>query len=319
MNWRRASGFLCVGFLVAQIGIAAEEGAGLGSANPADKSRPTVVSEKSDSLQASLKKALSVPPFGNLIRRNRLSVALADLSDSKPQYAGIHDDTMRYAASLPKIAILLSVFDEIQRGNIPYTPQLKERMERMIRFSSNPDSTSLIRQVGFPSIARTLEDPRFKLYDPAFNGGLWIGKDYGGGLGRWKRDPLHNISHGATARQVARFFVMLDQGRLINEWSSREMKDILSRPGIRHKFVKGLEKRPGSTIYRKSGTWRDWHCDAALVERDGRKYVAVALLEGKNSTGILARLILRLDDLIMRSATVTKSALDRSSESFQIR
>jgi beta-lactamase class A len=53
-------------------------------------------------------------------------------------------------------------------------------------------------------------------------------------------------------------------------------------------------------VYRKSGTWRNYHADAALVERDGRSYVAVALLESPtNSTqGVLSSLIVRLDDLI---------------------
>ena len=65
----------------------------------------------------------------------------------------------------------------------------------------------------------------------------------------------------------------------------------------------GLENaRPRSVVYRKSGTWRNYHADAALVERDGRAYVAVVLLESptNSSQGVLASLIVRLDDLIFR-------------------
>jgi len=249
-------------------------------------------------LQAGLRRVLNERPFRSLVARRQLSVALVDLSDStRLRYAGVEDDRMRYAASLPKIAIMLGVFDQVDRGRLAYTPELREQLEDMIRRSDNPTSTELIRLVGFENIANTLQDPRYELYDPDRQGGLWVGKDYGGDLGYWQRDPMHNISHGATARQVARFMVMVDQGMLVSPWASAEMKDIMGHPAIHHKFVLGLDARPGSVIYRKSGTWQNWHADAAIVERDGKKYVAVALLESV-TTGVLARLIVRLDDLI---------------------
>ncbi|MDA2929797.1 hypothetical protein MYX84_07615 [Acidobacteria bacterium AH-259-O06] len=49
---------------------------------------------------------------------------------------------------------------------------------------------------------------------------------------------------------------------------------------------------------RKSGTWKYWHCDAALVERDDKRYVAVTLLENSSGDNVLPRLILELDNVI---------------------
>ncbi len=261
---------------------------------------PTLVLPAADPvLQAELNRVLAEPPFRSLMARKRLSVALVDLSDSGGiRYAAVDDNRMRYAASLPKIAIMLGVFDQIDRGKLEYTPELRAKMELMIRRSDNYVSTQLIQLVGFQAIANTLRDPRYQLYDRSRSGGLWVGRDYGGGPGLWRRDPIHKISHGATARQVARYFVMLDQGRLVSPWASSEMKSIMAHPEIHHKFVLGLDSRPPSNIFRKSGTWKSWHADAALVERDGKRYVAVALLEAPGSGGVLSRLIVRLDDLI---------------------
>jgi beta-lactamase class A len=117
-----------------------------------------------------------------------------------------------------------------------------------------------------------------------------------------------NTSHGATARQVARFLVMMDQGMLVSPWASNEMKSIRGNPLIKHKFVAGLSSRPGSRIFRKSGTWKHWHADAALVERDGKKYVAVALAESSSGGAILSSLILHLDDLVMTGRPVVRGA-----------
>lgn len=290
-----------IGFLALGGGVPS---ALLAQAGPTAAQSPTslVLPRPDSALQAGLNRILSERPFRTLVTRGQLSVALVDLSQPGViRYAARDDNRMRYAASLPKIAIMMGVFCEIDAGRVAYTPELREKMELMIRNSDNPASTELIKLVGFEAIADCLQDPRYELYDEDRRGGLWVGKDYGGDLGYWERDPLNHISHGATARQVARFLVMLDRGALVSPWASAEMKAIMAHPAIHHKFVLGLDARPDSRIFRKSGTWRNWHADAAIVERDGKKYVAVALLE-TSATGILAQLIVKLDDLIHRPA-----------------
>jgi len=47
-----------------------------------------------------------------------------------------------------------------------------------------------------------------KSIDPKYDGGIWVGRDYAGGK-VWKLDPIHNISHGASAMQaLARIIVV---------------------------------------------------------------------------------------------------------------
>jgi len=282
-------------------------GSGLSLAGQAP-SGTLVLPDRDPSLQAALTEVLRQPAYRRLAEQRRISVALVDLSDPDHiRYAGVEDDRMRYAASLPKIGILLGVFDQIDRGRIRYTPQLRQKMEGMIRRSDNALSSELIQLVGFQSIAQALRDPRHQLYDPSRKGGLWVGRGYGNGVGLWRRDPIANQSHGATARQTARFLVMMDRGLLVSPWASSEMKSILGEPAIHHKFVKGLdESHPEARVYRKSGTWKQWHADAALVERAGHKYVAVALLDSPTQAGgsILSSLIVRLDDAVFRTAPV---------------
>lgn len=266
-------------------------------------------------MQARLEAALSRGRFGPLLRDGSLSVVLINLSDpDAPRYAAILPDSMRYAASLPKIGIMFTVFSEIDAGRLEYTPELRDKLERMIRRSENSVASELIRLVGFETIERTLRDPRYALYDPDRDGGLWVGRGYGSGVGTWKRDPIHHISHGATARQVARFLLLIDRGELVSPWASAEMKRIMGEPAIRHKFVAGLLSiRPLSKIFRKSGTYRNYHADAAIVERGGRKYIAVALLEAPER-GLLADLIQVLDGIAMVPESQTLGAIFPTGE-----
>jgi beta-lactamase class A len=81
------------------------------------------------------------------------------------------------------------------------------------------------------------------------------------------------------------------------------MKSILANPAIEHKFVKGLKSvHPDSRIYRKSGTWKQYHSDSAIIEHDGRRYIAVALAKSRRGGEWLSDLIVALDDLIFKSA-----------------
>lgn len=259
--------------------------------------------------QASLNRALSTGRLAAVRRRGELSVVLIDLTDPEnPRYAALRPDSMRYAASLPKIAVMLTVMSEVHEGRLEYTPALRERLEQMIRRSSNPAASELIRLVSFETIETTLRDPRYELYDPNRDGGLWVGRGYGSGVGAWRRDPIHSISHGATARQAARFLLMIERGELVSPWASAEMKRILGEPEIRHKFVRGLlDSRPLSRIFRKSGTWRNFDADAAIVERGAHKYIAVALLESAQR-GVLAELITKLDALVIPPAAANQRA-----------
>jgi beta-lactamase class A len=250
-------------------------------------------------LQRSLEATVANLALTTPWRERRLAISLIDVTDpGRPRYAGLNDHEMLYAASLPKVAVLVAGFEKVAAGLLRYTPAVKEMFTRMVRYSSNADASLAIHKIGFEYIARVLTSAKYRLYDPVVNGGLWVGKAYGGPNDYWQRDPLHNISHGATSLQVARLFLLLDQGRLVSPEYSAEMKQILSKPGLHHKFVKGLEAKPGHEIYRKSGTWREWHSDAALIEHEDKRYIAVALMRDSRGSDIFPRLIQEMDALI---------------------
>jgi len=234
------------------------------------------------------------------LRERKLAVALVDTTDpAHPRVAALNGDHMLYAASLPKIAVMLAVFEKASEGRLMIDGETRLQLQRMIRRSSNPDATALMEKVGLDYIARTLISPRYRLYDPFRNGGLWAGKEYAS-VGAWRRDPIDNLSHGATPMQIARFFYMLQTGQLVNAKASAEMKEILGRSAIHHKFVRGLEvSDPSATVYRKSGTWGISHADGALVERrDGITYIAAGIAEDPRGGDWLSQIIIQMNRLM---------------------
>ncbi|ATX79199.1 beta-lactamase class A [Mariprofundus aestuarium] len=273
------------------------------SAAAADLSTPLIRQQASPDLQQRLEQRIKQLHLSKATRQKRLSVTLVDVTDpSAPVMAQINGDEMMYAASLPKIAILLAAFERIAEGKMALNDDTRQTMTNMIRHSSNAAATTMIRAVGKDYINQVLSSPKYRLYDKQHNGGLWVGKEYAGSKA-FHRDPLHNLSHGATALQVARFYYMLETGRLVSPDSSQEMKTIMSKPGINHKFVKGLmTDYPEVEMYRKSGSWRNYHADSALIEHNGRRYIAVALANDPKGGEWMARLIHEMDDIIFKHA-----------------
>lgn len=277
----------------------------------ADPTQTRLADNNDAGLQKDLDHALAELGLSKAARNGKLAVALVDITDEQhPRLASVNGQDMMYAASLPKIAILLGAFARIERGDMELDDKTREKLVQMIRYSSNRAATEMLNRVGKDFLIDLLQSPRYALYDKDNDGGLWVGKEYGKGRA-FKRDPLHNLSHGANVFQVARFYYLLETDRLVSPELSREMKAILSKPGINHKFVRGLStKRPGSEIYRKSGSWRTWHADSAIVERDGRRYIAVALANDSKGGRWLEQLIVAMDDVVMHSGPGRVALLD---------
>jgi beta-lactamase class A len=257
------------------------------------------------SLQKGLETCLVSLKLDRAARQKSLCVVLVDITDpDAPRMAYVNPNEMMYAASLPKIAILLGAFERIAHGEMKLDDETLEELKLMIRHSSNRAATDMLNRVGKKYLAQLLQSPRYRLYDTEKNGGLWVGKEYAKSSA-WRRDPLHNISHGATAYQVARFYFLLQTGQLVSPELSRTMKSILANPAIKHKFVRGLRRQhPDSRIYRKSGTWGIYHADSGIIEHDGRRYIAVALARSPEGERWLSDLITELDRLVCETGSL---------------
>lgn len=252
-----------------------------------------------DPLQRGLERVIRAQGLWPRVEQDRFTAAIADITDpQRPRFAAVRGDQMMYASSLPKVAILLAAYVHAEEVGIEPDETLREDMRRMIRYSDNAAATRALEQIGHQTVLDVLQSPRLRLYDPAQNGGLWVGKDYASGPA-YQRDPLHNHVHGATANQVARFFYLLATGRLVNPAHTGEIRALLGNPVFRNKFVRGLETRPEAKLFRKTGTWRIFHADGALVESGDRRLIMVAIAHDPQGGQWLVALAAPLYDLLM--------------------
>jgi beta-lactamase class A len=226
------------------------------------------------------------------------AVGLLDTRTSR--LAMLRADSEFYAASVAKIAILLAYFQlrPAEAANLDSTT--RHELGLMIKASSNELAAKFSRQLGLRQIRQVLESHQF--YDAQRGGGIWVGKHYGDNSERFG-SPAGDHSHAATVRQLLRFYLLLDQGRLVSPEASKKMRDIFASPEIPlddTKFGRALAGR-GVTLLRKWGSWEDWLHDTAIVTGPGRHYILVALTHHPRGDDYLVALAAAVDDLMTRA------------------
>lgn len=218
------------------------------------------------------------------IESDQTAIGLIDMNTAR--LAMLRADTQYYAASIPKIAILLTYFQTQPQAAADLDATTRHELGLMIKQSDNALAAKYSKLLGLATVADVVTSPTYGFYDPMHGGGLWMGKHYGPSDER-NRDPLAGESHAATVRQLLRYYLMLEQGRLVSPEASQTMREIFESPDIEHldaKIVHGLAGR-GVTILRKNGTWSDWYGDSAIVKGDGRHYILAVLTHVPSTSG----------------------------------
>lgn len=211
----------------------------------------------------------------------------------------VNGDTMFYAASVPKIAILLAYFEKFPQTAEKCDWATERELQLMIKRSSNEVAAKYAKIVGLEFIRETLESPKYKLYDREHGGGIWTGKYYGEDEPRMG-DPIRNLSHAVTMRQCLRFYEMLRKGRLHSEQASKRMRGIFLAESLEYHdedFVRGLNGR-NVGVLRKNGLWENWHLDTAIVEGLESEYLIAGAVNHPKGGEYLSALASKVDVLI---------------------
>lgn len=246
-------------------------------------------------LQAQLEEIDARLRAKNGLSPEQAAVGLLDLR--RLRLAMLHPDRLEYAASVPKIAILLTYFAFNTTAALSVGAETRRELGLMIRASSNEMATRFSKELGLSTIQHVLRTQGF--YDEQRGGGIWMGKHYGEN-GERVGDPVGDHSHAATIRQLLRFYLLLEQERLLSAEASRAMRAIFESPNIPHdeiKFVAGLKGRDVDII-RKWGSWEDWLHDSAVIRGPGRHYILVGLTHHARGDEYLAELARDVDGML---------------------
>ncbi len=267
-----------------QTGPASFAGYNLGLDTPTDPALQSALEQIDAGLRRKLDMTESQSAAGVLdLRRLRLAM--------------LHPDRIEYGASVPKVGILLAWFELHPEAVSHLDPTTRRDLGLMIKASSNEIAARFSHELGLANIQKVLRS--YGLYDDAHGGGIWVGKHYGE-TGERIGDPVGDHSHAVTIRQLLRFSLLLEQGRLVSPQASSLIREIFLSPEIPHdrfKFLRGLAGR-NLVVRRKSGWWEDWLHDSAVITGPGRHYILAGLTNHPKGNDYLEALASAMDDLL---------------------
>jgi hypothetical protein len=230
-----------------------------------------------------------------------------------------------------RIRKLQAMYDVTQAGHPPvatfaFNDDFRGALEGIC---SNCNASKISRTLGLAYVNSALWQSG--LYDCRW-GGIWVGAHYNewdSKQKKWEcdkppyffkdictppgcqRDPKKGLFLAVTALSVATFFTLLAQGRLVDDFSSGKILEILkTQPTLcGSRFKSGLIEAGRFTegtdqIYSKIGVTVSLSHEGALIDRAsiGKKYVAVILTTSSAGTAtngmVRQKLIAHLDELV---------------------
>lgn len=243
-----------------------------------------------ESIDQRIGEELGIPPADR-------AFGVLDLTDL--HLAMIQPDVMFYAASVPKICIVMAYFATHPEAVADLDPEVERELQHVIKRSDNQLAAKYSQMVGLDTIQEMLQSKRYRFYDQEHGGGFWCGKHYGIAQPRLA-DPVHDHSHAATVRQCLRYYLMLEQGRLVSAAACARLKRIFAAPDLEfhnQSFVLGLNGRD-LTIIRKSGMWEDWHLDTARIQHGERVYLLAGMVRHPMGREYLAQMATAVDEAL---------------------
>ncbi len=246
-----------------------------------------------EALESRIAEDLNIPPAAR-------AFGVLDLSDLR--VAMIRPDEMFYGASVPKICIVMAYFATHPEAVENLDPEVERELKLIIKRSDNELAAKYGKIVGLDAIQEMLQSRQYRFYDKEHGGGFWCGKHYGIAEPRMG-DPVHDHSHGVTVRQCLRYYLMMEQGRLVNAQVCARLKEIFAAPELEFHdkdFVRGLAGRDVK-ILRKGGLWEDWHLDTARIQHGRRAYILAGMVHHPNGEQYLAQMAAAVDDLLRAS------------------
>ena len=246
---------------------------------------------------------------------DEVSLQIYDLSEKK-MLVDINGTITRNAASLIKPFVMLTVYDQISRQELPETPELEHQMERMIAVSDNQATNQLIRRLGqgntvqgFVAInvlLRKLGFHQTKVKELIPDGG---------------RTYLNQTS----AADATLFFSLLYEQKLVSPHFSQKMNEILLK-NVHDRIETYQIKQDGAAVADKTGYVRGLNADCGIVYQKNQPgahdYVLSVFIEnkakpgegwGKRKSTVIRYLSDRIYQNLKKTAAVSLSALPRLS------
>ena len=189
-----------------------------------------------------------------------ISIYVQDLYTG--QRVEINADAKQKAASLIKLYVLASVYDQIDTGNLQETAEVDELLRKMITVSDNESTNELVRRLS-DSKVDWFEGSEVTNHYIRTNG--YVDTEMNRDVQDMRTEPAPGENYTST-KDCGKILEQIYRGTCVNSVYSEKMYSLLKQQERRSKIPQGIDS--AVSVANKTGELNDTQNDAAIVQLD---------------------------------------------------
>lgn len=189
-----------------------------------------------------------------------ISIYVQDLYTG--QRVEINADAKQKAASLIKLYVLASVYDQIDTGNLQETAEVDELLRKMITVSDNESTNELVRRLS-DSEVDWFEGSEVTNHYIRTNG--YVDTEMNRDVQDMRTEPAPGENYTST-KDCGKILEQIYRGTCVNSVYSEKMYSLLKQQERRSKIPQGIDS--AVSVANKTGELNDTQNDAAIVQLD---------------------------------------------------
>ena len=216
------------------------------------------------------------------------SVYAKDLK-SDTDIASVKADEKMQSASVIKLFIMATVYDEVKNNNIELDDSVSKDVKSMITKSDNAATNRLIEKLGFEKINNYIKNNGYSNTV----------------LNREMEASTENGDNYTSAKDAAKILEKIYKGTCVSKAASEEMLKYLKAQTKTSKIPAGVPS--GVETANKTGELDNVENDAAIVFKEDKPYVLVVMSSGLSDTTKARENIVELSKIVYGETTQTES------------
>lgn len=188
------------------------------------------------------------------------------------EYMTINNDKMK-TASIIKLYNMGTVFDQMDKGKLKDSKEIRSYLHSMITVSSNDSYNELLKRIGHGDVKTGI-----RTITKFCNSHGYKKTNAGGTLSPSYFSTVWLSSSYSTPRDCGHILEDIYRGNLVSEKASKDMLSLLKQQQRKGKIPAGLPK--GVKSANKTGEYESRQHDAAIVFSKNADYIIVIMSEG---------------------------------------